>query len=112
MEQPLPFSYGVIGQQLGWAGLGGARQEERFLASISECTEEQRHTEHGWVAISCEARHPGPAVQIQGQPHKGAKMRLQVLPARHGTLAGGLAEAVAQRAKEMFSGSSLTRKCF
>lgn len=77
MEQTLPFSYGVIGQLLGRAGLGGARQEERFLTSISECVEEQRHTEPGWVAIICEARYLGPAVQIRGQQHREAMVRLK-----------------------------------
>lgn len=68
MQQTLSFRYGVIGQWLGGAGLGGTRQDKRFLISISECTEEQRHTEPEWVALSgCEAPHLGTAVQVQGQ---------------------------------------------
>lgn len=67
MQQTLSFRYGIIGQRLGGAGLGGARQYERFPISTSECTEEQRHTEPEWVALSCEAPHLGTAVQVQGQ---------------------------------------------
>lgn len=59
MGQPLLLSYGANGQQWGRGRVGWGWARRKILTPISEHTEEQRHTEPGWVAPSCEAPPPG-----------------------------------------------------